>query len=864
MRDTLVELRPTVSLQEDEKQLDPITKPEQEILTRLVCTLLHAACGNAWTKSGSPFYEGADKLVTLQTRLLMASTPSALTFKDSEDGAKQYMEANQLNEYLLEFVRAFTSALAQWAVDVASSEDVQLAGEHVESVNPASLMSACMYIFRLVGSSNDLSNFSPLKEVDYDTQCHEMLRMALVYAPINVQQRISEHEHYFNDTIDIALGVRRSVAVESIVMSICDPVHRESTFRYIFDAFDGDLSRQSMRHVLEEDSASLRKTGVALKHYGIACLVDMEASLMCVLERALGSEYLDGEADVEAEMNHLAHDLHTRLAKMTNDDIFNEPCSTESIKKSPNQKKISTSLTRFIVNNFVTVCDQDKEYLDEAMACRCQRINVQGRSFVSLYEYAAYLLENDPQHLTMFTAVPVAFWTIVFASLKQSIHDILQVSHGSVECEALRQRDSCVALDILSALPKRLPDVDVGTHIHETARICDILVQTMCVDKIGPQSKSNSDKRICTVTRDKKTNEVLETNCSLQLEVAITASTPPEMDVFLTRNPENTIRNSNMACVTMWIVIRSTLFTRLRKLHSSHLRLTSTHDYDPIMVGVASADSMLAISFLVSTDGVTHLAVDEGRNVAQRTQNTDYSSIEVSHANYTYKSVHSLMSIMQPLAYEVTRVSAAETLSDLRAQYQKQEEPFMQPKNEKSYPLWSKVCDTRSNSCARHTPYAESTHIVHQINGTFCDRLVKNVDSMVYVDTNGNEDDTNTVSTTSMAVKTALVQFATSATGSCLQTFMRNYAAHNTTKLKEYDTYYLSGSDCIRTASSKSHKGHSSNARKGHARKAIHKNKKTMGTMKRCANKDDSDEEYDDDDFDYQETFPSLSSVTNA
>ena len=152
----------------------------------------------------------------------------------------------------------------------------------------------------------------------------------------------------------------------------------------------------------------------------------------------------------------------------------------------------------------------------------------------------------------------------------------------------------------------------------------------MCVDKIGPKSKSNSDKRICTVTRDKKTNEVLETNCSLQLEVAITASTPPEMDVFLTRNPENTIRNSNMACVTMWIVIRSTLFTRLRKLHSSHLRLTSTHDYDPIMVGVASADSMLAISFLVSTDGVTHLAVDEGRNVAQRTQNTDYSSIEVS------------------------------------------------------------------------------------------------------------------------------------------------------------------------------------------------------------------------------------------
>ena len=123
---------------------------------------------------------------------------------------------------------------------------------------------------------------------------------------------------------------------------------------------------------------------------------------------------------------------------------------------------------------------------------------------------------------------------------------------------------------------------------------------------------------------------------------------------------------------------------------------------------------MLAISFLVSTDGVTHLAVDEGRNVAQRTQNTDYSSIEVSHANYTYKSVHSLMSIMQPLAYEVTRVSAAETLSDLRAQYQKQEEPFMKPKNEKSYPLWSKVCDTRSNSFelvrSTHTTRREHAH----------------------------------------------------------------------------------------------------------------------------------------------------------
>lgn len=652
---------------------------------RLLCTVLHAACGNAFTKSGSPFYEGAETLTTLQTQLLKAATPATLCFDSPVDGAHQYIKANELNQHLMEFVQAFTSALAQWAVDLASSDDVQLVGEHVEAVNPASLMSACMYIFRLVGSSNDLSNFSPLKEVDYDKQCHEMLRMALMYAAINVQTQISKREHYFDDTLDLALGVRRSVAIESIVMCLCDPVHRESAFRYIFDALDGNLAGRSIRHVLEEDSASLRKTGVALKHYAIACLVDMEASLIHLLDSALHSEYCDDDAAVQTHLKHLIHCLHTRVAKMTNDQVFKEPCSTA------NQKKISTSLTRFVVDHYVTVCDQDKEYLDEAMSCRCQRIDFEGRSFTSLYEYASYLLESDPERLTMLTAVPVAFWTIVFASLKQSISEIVQDTNENVASDTSKQRDQCVALDILSALPKRLPCVDIGTHIHETARICDMIVQTMCVDKVGPESKSNSDKRICTVTRDKKTKQVLETHCSLQLEVAISSRTPPEMDVFLTRNPENTIRNSNLACVTMWITIRATLFTRLRNPHSSQLRPTTTHDYQPILLGVASADSMLAISFLVSTDGVTRLAVDEGQNVAHETHNIDFSSIEVSHANYTYKLVHSAMSIMQTLAYEVSRVSAAETLSDLRAKYHKQEEPFMQPKNEISFPLWSNV-----------------------------------------------------------------------------------------------------------------------------------------------------------------------------
>lgn len=160
-----------------------------------------------------------------------------------------------------------------------------------------------------------------------------------------------------------------------------------------------------------------------------------------------------------------------------------------------------------------------------------------------------------------------------------------------------------------------------------------------------------------------------------------------------------------------------------------------------------------------------------------------------------------------------------------------------------------------------HTQYTESAHTMYQINKFYCDRLVSNVKSMVVATPDQNEDDTSSASTTSMAVKTALMQFATSATSSCLQVFMRNYAAHNTTKLKEYDTYYLSGSGCTRTDSSKSHKGHSMNARKGHARKAIHKNKKKMVEIKH----NESDEEYDDDDnFESYEAFPSLSSITNA